>query len=503
MSDEKTIPHNLPMEMAIIGAVIVDNGAWTRAAEKLSAEDFYSPVCRKIWEAMSRDLLAGRSVSAVSLQSAFEGDVEIREAGGAQLWVKLYDVASMGPETGDFANTVRELAIRRRMLQAAWDLAKAARDMAPSRRLNAPALLQAAQEQIAGVAVTVSADSWQDSRMATVTAMTEAVSGTTQAGLQTGLTPLDQKTGGLYRGDLIVLGGRPSMGKSALADQIEQNVALQMSPDPATGCEGPLADEAGRRRVVAKFSLEMDHRQLAYRNASRMVHARTGEVIAYEKARQGHLSRGQLAAIQAAMPHLPMIHWDTTPRISLHHMRAQLRRLQKRYGRIDMVTTDYLQIMDQQREKGQTDASAISALTAGLKAIAREFDCPVLALSQLSRKVEEREDKRPQMADLRDSGSIEQDADLVIFAYRKFYYLSRAPEPKEATKAAQHEAELSGCEPCLTAIIAKQRMGPIGDANLFWSAETSFIASTREEITGTPGDGRGGPQQPLFEEAYP
>ncbi len=499
MSDEKTIPHNLPMEMAIIGAVIVDNGAWTRAAERLSAEDFYSPVCRKIWEAMSRDLLAGRSVSAVSLQAVFEGDAEIREAGGAQLWVKLYDVASMGPETGDFANTVRELAIRRRMLQAAWDLAKAARDMAPAKRLNAPALLQAAQEQIAGVAVTVAPDSWRQSRSSIVNALREVVENKGSSGIPTGLKRLDQKTGGLFRGELIIVGGRPGMGKSAFADQVEQNVGMQDSPDPRTGAPGPLTDEGRRRRVVAKFSLEMDDRQLGYRAASRLAQQMTGEIIPYENFRRGVLTEKQWAIIQRALEQAPEIFWDTTPHISLHHMRTALKRLVKRYGRLDLVTTDYIQIMDQQREKGQTEAAAVGQLTKGLKAIAREFDVPVLALSQLSREVEKREEKRPQMADLRDSGSIEADADTILLPYRPYYYLSREADPKDQKKAEQREAEIAQTEPEVIIIVGKQRMGSPGEAKIHWCAETSYMASERSEVTGgapRPADAD------LFQEAF-
>lgn len=499
MSDALKMPHSLEMEMAVIGGIIVDNGAWLAAAEKLSAEDFYSPVCQKIWETASKELLAGRPVTGVGLQTLLESDPDIREAGGGQLWARLIAGAAFGPEAGGFASTIRELAIRRRMIETGRQLAMMAREMGPAKRLSAPELLMAAQQKLAGVAVTVAPDSWRESRSSIVGALREVVEGKTSSGISTGLKRLDQKTGGMFRGELIVIGGRPGMGKSALADQIEQNVAMQDSPDPRTGAPGPLADEGRRRRVVAKFSLEMDHRQLGYRAASRLAQQLTGEIIPYESFRRGVLTEKQWATIQKALEQAPEIFWDTTPHINLHHMRTALKRLVKRYGRLDLVTTDYIQIMDQQREKGQTEAAAVGQLTKGLKAIAREFDVPVLALSQLSRDVEKREDKRPTMSDLRDSGSIEADADTVLLPYRPYYYLSREPEPKDPKKAEQREAEIAQAEPEVIIIVGKQRMGSPGEAKIHWCAETSYMASDRADVTG----GASRPAEPnLFEEAF-
>jgi replicative DNA helicase len=495
MSDALTLPHSLEAELAVLGAVIVDNAAYVRAAERMSADDFYSPVFRRVWEVCSREILAGRSISAVKLQMLFEGDEDFREAGGARLLAHMISGPAIGPEVQDFAKQLRELGVRRRIIQAAWKLAKTARDTSGLSGFDGETLLSAAQEEIAGVATEVAPNSWKSSRDSTVAALRKVADARGSTGLSTGLVPLDRKIGGLFAGDLIVLGGRPSMGKSALCDQIEENVALQPSPDPSTGVPGPLNDEAVRRRVVAKFSLEMDDEQLGYRNAARLAHKLFGARIAYEKIRKGEISPEEWRLLRNAMERAPEIRWDVTPGINLHHMRVELRRLLKTYGRIDLVTCDYLQIMDTARGKGENLAEAISRLTKGLKSIAREFGVPVVALSQLSRDVEKRDDKRPMMADLRDSGSIEADADVVLLAYRKFYYLDRAPEPKDPVKAEQHRVELADCEPELTVIVGKQRMGAIGDVRLFWSAETSLVASTREEVAG----GLSAPEEPAFE----
>lgn len=482
MSDAD-LPHNEPAEKGILGAVLFDNANWTRAAERLGAGDFYFEAHQKLWAVISDMVMAGRVADGITLGEHFEREGDLQAIGGSRYLTNLLDSAAFGPEVNDYAEVVRELAIRRRLIEAGQNLIEAARKPVERRtRQSGPMLLAAAVEQLNDVSITVSPERWKDSRHATIDAMTQLAKNEHVPGIETGIEKLDRFTGGFRRGDLVVLGARPSMGKSAIADQIETNVALRLSPDPDRGAPGPMNAQKAKRMVVAKFSLEMGEEQLAYRNAARMAHQTQGHQVAYSDLAKNMIGQADFKAIRAAMPELPMIHWDTTPVVDLGHMRTGLRRLMQRYGRIDLISCDYIQIMDQRRERGQSMADAVGNLTKGLKVLAREFNAPLLALSQLSREVEKREDKRPLMSDLRDSGSIEADADTVIMAHRRHYYLSREPEPKDAVKREQRDVELADCEPKITLIIGKQRMGPIGDVDVYWDARTSHIVSARDDL---------------------
>lgn len=466
-------PHNLAAEMAVLGAVIENNDVFPTAAERLGADDFYAIANRRIWEAVADLVKRGRVATAVSLREFFERDGDLKEIGGSVYLVRLLDNAAFGPELADYADVVRHHAVRRRMCEAAeFLIAKAEKAGDFTQQQSPAALLAAAREIIEDVETTVSPDSWEDSRVVTVEAVKDALAGNVKSGVPTGIKRLDNATGGLFRGDLIIVAGRPGMGKSALADQVESNVA-------ANTFEIDGLKSAG---IAAKFSLEMSGSQLGFRNASRSIHQRAGREIAYQQLRRGAISDEEAQALLEGVRDLPMVYWDTARKIDVHHMRTQLRRLRKRHGRIDLVTCDYLQIMEIHRKSNQNLSEAIGIVTTELKAMAGEFDCPVVCLSQLNKDVDRREDKRPTLADLRDSGSIEADADTVLFCYRDHYYKSREPEPKEAAKRASWEAELADLEPKIDVIVAKQRMGPICTVPLYWSAQTSYIASERSQL---------------------
>lgn len=463
-------PHNLGAEMAVLGAVLHDNDAFPIAAERVGAGDFYDAANRRIWETVADLVKRGRTASAVSLRELFERDDALREIGGARYLATLLENAAFGPELLDYADLIRLHGARRRLVDAAELLiAKADKAGDFTAPQSAAAILAEAREIIEEVETTVSPDSWEDSRIRTIEAVRDAMAGNQRSGVATGITRLDNATGGMFRGDLIIGAGRPGMGKSALVDQIEYNVARRPIDGESTG-------------VVGKFSLEMNATQLGFRNASRATHARFGREVAYQQLRRGAVNDSDAEALHRGVQDLPLVHWDTQRKIDIHHMRTQLRRLRKRYGRIDLVTCDYLQIMEIHRRNNQNLSEAIGIVTTELKAMAGEFDCPVICLSQLTKEVDRRDDKRPTLADLRDSGSIEADADTVLFCYREHYYRSREPEPKEASKKDAWEAELANLEPKLDVIVAKQRMGPICTVPLYWSAATSYIASERGDI---------------------
>jgi replicative DNA helicase len=487
MGDKKIwdteIPHSVPAEMGVIGGVLTNNDLFEQAATRLGAGDFHLPVNQKLWEKISEYIQAGRVADGVTMSELFAQDEALQEVGGRRYLADLLDSAAFGPEIRDYAALIRELSARRRMLHAASVLSQRAKQGLRGHERFALDIAQAV-EYLQGVQVTLTPDRWRDSRMTTVQVITEVAKGQNKAAIESKIEVLDRKTGGFHRGELWVLGGRPSMGKSALVDQIETNVALQKSPDPERGSEGPASDPDTKRMVVAKFALEMDHRQLSYRNAARITHQTQNMAIPYEAIRGRRWGEEGGRAIQAAMREAPQVHWDDTPNIDLNHMRAQLTRLKRRYGRIDLITCDYLQIMEAQQQKGENLAAAIGRLTKGCKSFAREFDAPFILLSQLTKDVDRRDDKRPQLADLRDSGSIEADADGVMFCYREYYYLSRAPEPKGRDEIAEREARLTQCEPEMEIIIPKVRMGQPGSVTTYWNAATSLIVSSRDQLHG-------------------
>lgn len=485
MADSRTHvddPHNQAAEMSILGAVLVDNAAFERAADKLAAGDFYFPINAKLWATLAELIQAGRTADGVTLRELFDQDEDLQAVGGPRYLADLMASAAFGPEIVDYARLVRDLGARRRMLEAGRDLIKAARKgIRGSDAILAD--VQGAIDHLQSAQVTITPDTWRDSRMATVESLTAIARGTSRSAISTGIEGLDRKLGGLHRGELVVIGGRPSMGKTALIDQIETNVAQKPTPDGSRGSQPSLSREGDSPRlVVAKFALEMDHRQLALRNAARIAHSELGEIIPYEAIRRRQYTEKQWAILRKAMEFLPHVHWDDTPNIDLAHMRAQLTRLKRKYGRIDLITCDYLQIMEARQQRGENLAAALGRLTKGCKSFAREFDAPFVLLSQLTKDVDRREDKRPQIADLRDSGSIEADADVVAFIFREYFYLSREPEPKDQAKRESREATLQDLEPKISVLIPKIRMGQPGDVDLFWNAATSWIVSERREL---------------------
>jgi replicative DNA helicase len=471
------ILRDLAVEVAILGGVISDPTAFYEAAEIIGESDFADTGHAFIWATIADRILAGRPVSGAAIAKDIEDAGRLEDVGGKLALARMLDGAAYGPEIVDFARILSDLSARRRIVETLDRLrAQALQPVDGKRQRVKPAqmletailALQADHATVAPVAT---------GQLITVTAqeLAAAVRPETRSGVETGLAPLDQILGEMYRQELTIIAGRPSMGKSALVEQIEFNVAR-------------------RGGAVLKFSIEMGGAQIAYRTASRAVQARTGEVIPASKLRRASALRDrELGLIKESVEALPKSLWvDTSPHVDLAYIRAAMTRLQRKVGQIDLVTIDYLQLMDHRRDRGETDNSAISRTTRGLKLLAKEFDCAVVALSQLSREVERRDDKRPQLSDLRDSGAIEQDADAVIFVLRQHYYESRKTPPTDRGKLEEHDALLADLEPRMTAIVAKQRMGPLGDANLYWCAQSAFVCSDRNGLLGPMADASSG-----------
>lgn len=464
-----TLPHNMEAEQGLLGALLVDNNGFDRIADILAPEHFYTPVHARIFEAICHYLHKGQNASPVTLKSFFQADPDLEQLGGAAYLADLAANVISLVNTEDYAKTIRACHQQRCLLDIADDIALAARghdiDATPKQ------IIEDAEQRLYSLAETgADTHGLKPFSHYTLSALEQAERAITSSasitGLTTGLPSFDRKLGGLQRSDLIILAGRPSMGKTSLALNIAYNAARTRME--TSGEQGG---------IVAFFSLEMSGDQITTRILADLAK------LPSDAIRRGAIDQNALkACIEAAQTNdrLPLF-IDQSGTLSLATLRSRARRLKRTNG-LNLIVIDYLQLMHSPTRRSSDNRTAeVSEITRGLKQIAKDLDVPILALSQLSRAPEIREDKRPLLSDLRESGSIEQDADVVIFVYREEYYLERTePQPgtddhlswQQAMAAAANTAE---------AIIAKQRHGPIGTIKLnFEPAFTRF--SDRDDL---------------------
>ncbi len=473
-------PSNLQAEQALLGALLGNNRAYERVSEFLAPEHFADPLHGRIFAAIARRIEAGQLADAVTLKAEFEHSGVLEEVGGTAYLAQLVTAMVGIINAGEYGRVVHDAWLRRQLIDVGETVVNRAFGSAEE-ELDAKDQLEAAEQALFDLAKD---NGTGGGFVAFSNALTQAVEaaeralarGSGVAGLSTGLTTLDKRLGGLHGSDLIILAGRPGMGKTALATKIAFGAAREVLR------EAREADpNAVPRGGVAVFSLEMSAEQLATRLLSEEAR------VSGDRIRRGDIGEremGEFIRASRELQSLPI--WiDDTPAITLSALRTRCRRLQRTRG-LDMIVVDYLQLMrPSPGTKPESRVLEISQITQGLKAIAKELSVPVLALSQLSRAVESREDKRPQLSDLRESGSIEQDADVVMFIYRDEYYLAQR-EPKPTAIEGRDEADrLSKFEAAHDAwksrmgeahnradlIIAKQRHGPTGTLPLFFEAE--------------------------------
>lgn len=457
-----TPPHDLALECCVIGSVLLDHNAFYRMESRFVPENFYAPAHQEIVSVVRQQLAAGRIPDGHHLREHFEQSGQLSAIGGGAYLEELLESAEVGPAVEQYAHMLESLAARRSVLAAAGELQELA-VAAASGFKDAEEVLSEAEALVGNCASKQGGTgAWVSAPDAAAEVFDEVRPGEASPAIATGIGPLDARLGGLFPGELIILAGRPSMGKSAIA----QNIAFNAARDG---------------HVVGFFSQEMDKRQVVHRAASMELHRRTGEVIAYRDIRRQLICSAQHERLREAGRALPPLEWDCTGYLSVDELRFRMRRLKAARGRVGLIVIDYLQIMNIPRERGQNDAKAVQIVTSALKQVAKEFECPVLLLSQLSREVEKRDNKRPRLSDLRDSGAIEQDADVVIFAYREHYYESREDGGTGAMDAMAHEARLSELEPRLDLIVSKARNDEVGPVACFWNAKTSLITHKIEE----------------------
>ena len=480
----EALPHNIEAEQQLLGAILVNNDIYDRIASLIRSEHFFDPVHARIFEIAAARIQKNALASPVTLKAFMEDDPGLKELGGPAYLVRLAGAAISAFAARDYAQMIYDLAVRRELIQLGRDISDRAQkvevDSEPREQITeAEQRLYKLGEQ--GVA--------ERGFQSFLKAVTDAVNvanaayqrGGGLAGISTGLIDLDKKLGGLHESDLIILAGRPSMGKTSLATNIAFNIAKAYrrgrKPD---GSEGAV--EGG---CVGFFSLEMSAEQLAARVLSE------ASEVPSEQIRRGDMTEGEFRRFVDAAKDLETcpLYIDDTPALPISQVAARARRLKRTHG-LDVLMIDYLQLL-----KGSSRASEanrvqeVSEITQGLKAIAKELNIPVIALSQLSRQVESRDDKRPQLSDLRESGSIEQDADVVMFVFREEYYREREkPADHELEKMATWQQVMEQCHGKAEVIIGKQRHGPIGTVEL--SFEGRF---TRFGNLVKPWQGEGGP----------
>ncbi len=467
----RTLPHNLRAELAVLGAILVNNDTYHRISDFLRAEDFFEPVHRRIFEACAERIGRGQLADHNTLFHLFDTDETLRELDGGEYLARIARAAETIVNAAEYARVVHDLAIKRRLIEIGEEVVNETFD--PTNTASGLEQIEKTEQKLFELAqrgeVRGEFRAFPEVLESAVRLIHSAYNKTGHViGVPTGLKGLDEKLGGLQRSDLIILAGRPSMGKTALAVTIAANAA-------ASKADGPDAEGLKHENfVVALFSLEMSAEQLATRLLS------AEALIGSDDLRRGQLQEEDFHRIVRATQDLAArpLFIDDTPALSIAAIRSRARRLKRSHG-LSLVVVDYLQLVRGVSAYAQSNrVQEIGEITQGLKAIAKELDVPVLALSQLSRAVEQREDKRPQLSDLRESGTIEQDADVVMFVYRDEYYQSRA-EPKQRPEEsaekfneryARWRERLEESHNKAEVIIAKQRNGPIGIVHLQFDA---------------------------------
>ena len=445
----KELPNNIEAEQAVIGSILVSNDIFDEVNTIISSINFYDPMHQKIFEAIESLIYKGMLANPITLKNYFEDEKD--DINVPEYLVKVTKFSTSVRQAVEYSKIIYDMFVRR-------ELIKISEETIDSAKLNdldtsGQTIIENSERQLFDLAEKGSFNSslikFDDAMKQTIEMASAAYKNEEGiVGVPTGLRDLDDKLGGLHQSDLIIIAGRPSMGKTSLATNIAFNAAQKLQ-------------DSGKKSSIAFFSLEMSSEQLSTRIISEQARISSNDI------RRGRISDDQFDKFLETsknIAELPL-YIDETPAISIAALSNRARRIKRLFG-LDMIVVDYIQLMRGTTYNKDGRVQEISQITQGLKAIAKELAVPVVALSQLSRQVEQRDDHKPQLADLRESGSIEQDADVVMFVYREGYYLSRK-EPREATvEHAEWQAKMNEVAHLAQIIIGKQRHGPIGNVTL-------------------------------------
>jgi len=482
----QSLPQNVEAEAALLGALMIDNRLVEDVQMKLRPDHFFEPLHGRIYEMILRMTDGGRVANPVTLKPMFDGDEAMKEVGGASYLAQLTGSGAAVIGARDFAAQIYDLALLRALVGVGRDLVEGALDT--SEEVAPLAQIERAETELYKVAEEGGAEgkakSFGDaSKLALEMAERALNSGGHLSGFTTGLDSLNTKIGGLHKSDLTIVAGRPGMGKSALGTNFAVAAAKRFLRDAEDG----IAPEKSAGAPVALFSLEMSADQLA----TRILAEQSG--ITSENLRTGRITQHEfrdLARAAAELQSLPL-YIDDTPGLTIAALRTRARRLKRQKG-IGMIVVDYLQLLQGTGRGNDNRVQEISEISRGLKQLAKELDVPVIGLSQLSRQVEQREDKRPQLSDLRESGSIEQDADIVLFIYREDYYVKgvevEMPTPDEAAsnperrqKYEDWDAKYQAVKGKAEIIVAKQRHGSTGIVRVRFDGRITKFSDAADE----------------------
>ena len=452
----KELPNNIEAEQAVIGSLLVNNEIYDEISLILDPEiqasfgdKFFDPMHQKIFNAIRSMIFKGMLANPITLKNYFKDEKD--DINVSEYLVKITKFSTSVRQTIEYAKIIYDMFVRRELIK----ISEQAADDAKITDLenDGQSIIENTEKLLFDLAEKGSSNTSLvkfDDAMKQTIEMAQAAFKNEEGivGVPTGLTDLDNKLGGLHQSDLIIIAGRPSMGKTSLATNIAYNAAKKLQ-------------DSGKKSSIAFFSLEMSSEQLSTRIISEQAR------ISSDFIRRGRITDDQFDKFietSKDIADLPL-YIDETPAISVAALSNRARRIKRLHG-LDMILVDYIQLMRGSLNNRDGRVQEISQITQGLKAIAKELSVPVVALSQLSRQVEQRDDHKPQLADLRESGSIEQDADVVMFVYREGYYLSRK-EPREATvEHAEWQAKMNEVAHLAQIIIGKQRHGPIGNVTL-------------------------------------
>ena len=443
-------PSNLEAEQALLGSILVNNDIIDEVSTIISSNIFYDPAHIKIYEVIESLNNKGMIANPITLKNFFEKDNMLIEVGGTEYLVKLTRFSGSAKQAVDYAKVIHEMYLRRELVLISDKLSSDTLN-ANSQEQNAENIIEITEKSLFDLA---ERGSFSQSFLKFNEALDQTIEMATLAmksdqgivGVPTGLTDLDEKLGGLHKSDLVILAGRPGMGKTALATNIAYHAAQNL-----------LSRQ--EKSSIAFFSLEMSSEQLSTRILSEQARIKSDDI------RRGKVTESEInryIETSRNIYNLPL-YIDETPAITISTLSNRARRIKRLFG-LSLIVVDYIQLMraPNSNNRGDNRVQEVSEITQGLKALAKELKVPVLALSQLSRAVESRDDKKPQLSDLRESGSIEQDADVVMFVYREAYYLENKQPKLGSIEHAEWQSKMNDVNGLADIILGKQRHGPTG-----------------------------------------
>tara|TARA_A100001011_G_scaffold395096_1_gene489127 strand:+ start:1975 stop:3399 length:1425 start_codon:yes stop_codon:yes gene_type:complete len=448
INNQLEIPSNIEAEQHLLGSVLVNNDIIDEISNTINAEKFYDPIHLKIYEVIENLNSKGMIANPITLKNYFEKNQGLDDVGGVEYLVKLTRFSSSVKQAIDYAKIVHENYVKRELIKISQHIKDNTLDVEEDK--TSELIIEDAEKLLFDLA---ERGTFSQSFMKFNLALDQSITMAEQAmkndqgivGVPTGLTDLDEKLGGLHKSDLVIIAGRPSMGKTALATNIAYHAAKNIQ----------IKDQ---KSSIAFFSLEMSSEQLSTRILSEQSRIKSND-IRRGKATEEELNR--YIETSRDIYELPL-YIDETPAITISTLSNRARRIKRLFG-LNLIVVDYLQLMRTNSRKNEGRVQEISEITQGLKALAKELSVPVLALSQLSRAVEQRDDKKPQLSDLRESGSIEQDADVVLFVYREEYYEEKKQPKLGSIEHAEWQSKMNDIAGLAEILIGKQRHGPTGN----------------------------------------